>query len=186
MKGSEYTLVGVIVFIIVIIGSFFGASPFTVNNGSIEPINPDLSVYLGLHYAQGYFQNYSTPYTISISAANVYYNLSNIMDFNSRGIINTNNKATIVRDGVYRISGTMSFSGGNSGVYEVELFINDLGHPECTFFRDTSSTARGDASFFCIENLKAGDILNIKVKDISTPAQSINIYAFNFNIFEIP
>lgn len=186
MEVKDIIVISIIVFVLVVVGSFFGASPFIINNGIISPINPDASVKLDLHYAEGYFQSYSSPYTITIGAINTYYNVTNITVQSYKGITVADNQALIARDGAYKIIATMSFSGGNSGVYEAELFTNDVGHPECVFFRDTSSTARGDATFTCIEELEAGDKLNVRIKDISNPAQNINIYAFNFNIIEIP
>jgi len=137
------------------------------------------------HFAQGFYHSYDTPAEVYIDNEDVYYNFTNLTidfynGFNPVGIgVNT------TKAGYYKIDGGLSFSGGNSGVYEFEVFNNEQGLEQCVFFRSTSTTAIGHAGMSCIVNLTVGDHLTLRIKDITAPAQDVNVYQANMNIIEI-
>lgn len=136
------------------------------------------------HYADGHYQSYSTPITISITDG-TYQNITGYDGFYTKGITMLGEGVQINKNSTYRLIGTMSFSGGNAGDYEVALFVDGNERHECSFQRTTTSAAIGDAGLTCILPLNASNNLIMKVKDVSPPYQNINIYALNFNIMEI-
>jgi hypothetical protein len=138
-----------------------------------------------ISYAEGYYHDYDTPIEINISSADVYYNITGFALDNVRAFDTLGNSVRARHEGIYSVLGTMSFRGGNGGEYEVELFINDVGQEECVFFRTTSTNAIGDASLSCIIALEVNDVLIMKIKDLSAPAQDVEIDQLNFKIVEI-
>ena len=137
------------------------------------------------HFAEGHYQDYSIPLTITISAANTYYNVTGYESFFLKGIYGDGDAVIINKTGIYRLIATMSFNGGNAGDYETALFVNGAERHKCSFQRTTSSNAIGDATLSCILSLNKSNQLVMKIKDISPPAQNINIYSLNFNIMEV-
>ena len=138
-----------------------------------------------MHHAAAYYHSYTTPLEFNMSAADTYYNIVGYDILQSYGVIVNETGAIVQKKAYYDISASMSFSGGNSGEYEVELFVNGVGQEECVFFRSTQSSAIGSASFRCHKNLDVGDVLMVKVKDITTPVQDIRVYQLNFNMIEM-
>lgn len=138
-----------------------------------------------MHFAEGHYQSYATPIEINVTSQGVYYNITGYESFLLRGFTTALTGVRCNKNGVYRLVGTMSFYGGNSGDYEVALFVNGAEKHECAFQRSTSSNAIGDATLTCIQTLNSGDLLNMRVKDMSAPAQDIYIHALNFNIVEV-
>lgn len=137
------------------------------------------------YYAEGWFHNYSSPQTITIGVADTYYNITGINEGETNGLVFSQNGLNITKNATYEIHMAISFTGGNSGLYEFELFVDGIGEPKCTFFRTTSSTALGNTGSHCIMSLISGNHLNMMVKDISAPAQNIQLYQYNFNIIEV-
>jgi len=136
-------------------------------------------------YAEGYYHSYTTPIAITIGTADVYYNITGFVLNNSNQFITDRYYIETTKSGLYFISASMSFNGGNGGEYEVELFKNGTSQPDCSFFRTTSTTAIGDAGFTCLKYIEAGSELIMKIKDLSPPAQSVSIQRLNFNIIEV-
>lgn len=137
------------------------------------------------HYAEGYYHSYDSPFLVDIVAADTYYNITNMTIDNSNGIITQDFSVKITKAATYRVIGTMSFSGGNGGEYELELFVNDEEQEDCAFLRTTNTTAIGDATLACIIDLNVNDLLVMKIKDISALPQDVSVYALNFNIVEV-
>jgi len=137
-------------------------------------------------YAEVFYHSYTTPLVITISAADTYYNITGFEYGIVNGFTNTTAYNTIVmKNATYKVCSQASFSGGNSGEYEFELHKNDIPLPHCAFFRSTSTNNLGNAMMCCLENFKKNDELTMRIKDISAPAQSINLYQLNFNIVEV-
>jgi len=175
-------------FLILLIAGLAVTNPNYIDGDVV--INGDLEVIGGINvtllsHAEGYFHSYDDPFLVDISSANVYYNVTNFTLQNLRNIEAGDNAIKILKTGTYNIMGTVSFTGGNGGIYEFEVHLNDAGLENCVFFRSTSSTAIGVGALSCITDLNANDELNLRVKDINNPPQNINIYQMNFLIFEI-
>lgn len=188
-KYSSYVLV---IFVMVLIAGF-AISDLDTND--LDDMCNNNSAYLKrtngawgcnvVHFAEGHYQNYATPLTLTITSTGVYYNVTGYEAITARGISTSGESVTINKDGWYRLIGTMSFSGGNQGDYETALFVNENERHECSFQRTTSSTAIGDATLACIVQLNNSNRLTMRVKDMTAPAQSVSIYALNFNIVEV-
>lgn len=137
------------------------------------------------YYAEGYYHNYTNPQTITISVSDTYYNITNMNEGNYYGLVFHSDGLNITKTALYDLDVSASFTGGNSGLYEFELFVNNNGNPDCVFFRTTTTTNLGNAGTSCLLNLTQGDHLVMKVKDINPPAQNINLYNYNFKIVEV-
>lgn len=136
-------------------------------------------------YAEGYYKNLTTPITISIASENTYYNVTNFTQGDTSGVTFEDNGVTIDVSGTYKIAGTISFSGGNSGLYDFGIAVNGIVNQHCGAIRTTSSTAVGNIGFSCIDMFNAGDHLNLQVEDTSASAQDVNIYFMNLNMVRI-
>lgn len=138
-----------------------------------------------MSFAEGFYHSYDTPIVVDLVTENVYVNITGFALNDTYQIDTLGNAIRINHDSYYLINGMMSYSGGNSGEYEVELFVNDVGQEDCVFFTSTSNVDKDTGGFSCILRLFYGDTLVVKVKDISAPVQDFSIYQLNFNIVEI-
>lgn len=133
-------------------------------------------------YAEGYFHSYTTPFNVSIAVSNIYYDLTNYTMTFAENFLITENGVVAENEGLYKLSGTMSFEGGNGGLYEIELHRNNVTVPSCAFFLTTSNSDTRNGAINCLIYLYAGDALKIKVKDMKNPPQNIYVRQMNFNI----
>lgn len=137
------------------------------------------------HFAEIYYHSYSTPYVVEIPFIDTYYKL-NVTTLSALSGFTQNESGLVVqKDAVYKIVGSISFSGENTGVYEVEVHRNNAGMEKCVFFRTLSINSLGVGALTCIVELSKGDFLNVKVKDLDAPAQNIVFQQFNLNIVEM-
>jgi len=135
------------------------------------------------HYAQTAYHNETSPLTIDLITINVYENVTGLHVDYLGGI--TAPPPTITRAGMYQLIGSISFSGGNSGKYRYNLFVNDLEEHACGAMRTTTSNGLGSMSINCLTYLNVGDTLNMRVKDTTNPVQDVNIYTLTFNMVSI-
>lgn len=134
-------------------------------------------------FAEGYFHNHTNPLTVSIAAANTYYNITGFNMGHSLGVVWSNDGIDINTTGYYKFSGSVSFSGGNNGDYDYIMTNNGLPLLDCSMERTATSTATGNVGLTCIEYMKKGDHLNIQVRDLNAPSQDVSITVMNLNIF---
>ncbi len=135
-------------------------------------------------YAQTDYHNETDPLEISLTVQNQYENITGLhLDYNNS--IHMNGQATIGKAGMYHLTGSISFSGGNSGLYRYNLFVNNEEEHACGSMRTTSSSQLGSLSINCIVPLIEGDTVNMRVKDTTTPVQNVKIYTLTFNMVEI-
>lgn len=139
-----------------------------------------------INHAEGFYHSYDTPITIDIIDINAYVNITGFVIDNLQGFIfNNNYSVEVTHTGLYDVFSELSFEGGNNGEYEIELFRNEDSQEDCAFFRGTSTITKDIGAFRCLKNLNDGDILTVRVKDVSDPPQDINIYQLNFIIIEV-
>lgn len=136
------------------------------------------------HYAQTAYHNETDPLVIDLITEDVYYNVSGLHVDYSEGI-NTSGMPTITASGMYQLVGSISFSGGNSGKYRYNLFVNDVEEHACGAMRTTTSTSLGSMSINCLVQLEVDDTVNMRVKDTTSPVQDVNIYTLTFNMIKI-
>ncbi|RKZ04138.1 hypothetical protein DRQ25_17315 [Candidatus Fermentibacteria bacterium] len=130
-------------------------------------------------YAQTAFHNSTDPLTIELNTINVYENVSGLHVDYAQGI---SLPPKIVHSGMYQLTGSISFSGGNSGKYRYNLFVNGLEEHACGAMRTTTSTSLGSMSLNCLVYLETGDTVNMRVKDTTNPVQDVNIFTLTFNM----
>lgn len=155
----------------------------TADNITITPngnLNGNFSAY-----AEGYFHSYTSPAVVGITVANKYYNISNytlgeIYLFSPYGKGVYTNKS-----GLYAFTFMFAMQGGNGGDYELELFINETSQPDCATFISTSTTDHVNAVVSCLKILTVGDVLTVRVKDLSAPPQDIEYHQVNMRVVEV-
>lgn len=135
-------------------------------------------------YSQTAYHNETTPLTITLTTEDLYYNITGLhLDYNNS--IHMDGQAVIERTSMYQLSGSLSFSGGNSGLYRYNLFVNNVEEHACGSMRTTSTSQLGSLSINCLVYLEEDDIVNMRVKDTTSPVQDVNIYTLTFNMVEL-
>lgn len=180
-------IIAVLFLIVIILVSSFGSSDLDTLCREGEYLKRINGIWTcnEIYYAEGYHHSYDTPITITLIDGE-YQNITGFMIERIRGFTNISTYGVIVsKTAVYKLNAQLSFRGGNSGQYEVELNKNGISQHNCAFFRSTSTVAIGNAIASCIIDLKAGDILFMQIKDIAAPFQDALINQLNFNIVEI-
>ena len=137
------------------------------------------------NYAEGYYHSYTIPNIIDIVMTDTYYNITGISEIHSRGITFEDNGIKINKQSHYLINGGVSFSGGTGGIYEFEIFVNEVGQENCVFFRNSTSSDIGYGGITCTLELYPDDMLTARIKDISNPPKDVSIHQLNFNIVEV-
>ena len=95
-------------------------------------------------------------------------------------------KLTVSVGGIYLVHYELSFAGGNQGVYEMGVSVNNAAPAYKTRFRrTTTSTDIGAVSHSFYADYSGGDVVHVKAQDISSPAQDMTIYYLNFKIERI-
>jgi len=153
--------------------------------GCSNKIIDNTFIHQDLAFGQRSYHNYTTPLNINIGFSNVYYKIGPMMTVNSKNMVLNSTGTYILSEGYYLITSSLSFSGGNSGLYEFEVFVNDEEKEECSFFRTTTSNALGAGGITCILYLTNNDMLDMRVKDVTPPAQDIKIYHATINILKV-
>lgn len=136
-------------------------------------------------YATGYYHSYYSPMQVHFTAANTYTNITVYTNISGNNFEIYGNSIRILHEGKYLILSGMSFNGGNGGVYEIELHVNDVAMPNCAFFMTTSTVDILHGEFSCVLNLNVNDRLVIKAKDISAPVQDMWYYQLTASIIEV-
>ena len=137
-----------------------------------------------MHYAQTSYHNETDALMIDLITIDVYENVTGLHIDYSEGII-TNGIAEITKDGIYHLSGSVSFYGGNSGTYRYNLFVNDVEEHGCGAMRTTTTSSIGSLSMNCLVTLYSGDTVNMRIKDTTSPVQDVGIYTLTFNMVQI-
>ncbi len=136
-------------------------------------------------YAQTDFHNETDPLVIGLSIEDLYYNVTGLHLLYNNSISMIDGQATIHKSSMYQLVGSVSFSGGNSGVYRYNLFVNNEEEHACGAMRTTTSTALGSISINCLVYLEEGDLVNMRIKDTTSPVQDVDIYTLTFNMVEV-
>jgi len=139
---------------------------------------------ISTHYAEGYFHSYADPANIEIPTSNVYVKIMNFTMDEIYGFVSTIEGIDTTKAGTYSLTFSLAMQGGNGGNYEIELFINNASQPDCATFITTSVVAHQAAVVSCLKTLAVGDMLDVRVKDISSPAKNIQYHQLNFKIIE--
>lgn len=167
-----------------------GTGDFIIENGALkveEDLNVSGVVYesnISKAYAQTAYHNETDPLVIDLVTEDVYENITGLhLDYNNS--IYMNGQATIGKTNMYHLTGSISFNGGNSGVYRYNLFVNDAEEHACGAMRTTTSSSIGSMSLNCLVYLEEGDVVNMRVKDTTSPVQDVNIYTLTLNMVEI-
>ena len=93
-----------------------------------------------------------------------------------------NGTLTIEKDGTYRVSANVSFSGDDGEFIKMHLFNNGVRIPKAGLVRRLGSTGDvGSSSFSCFLTLAAGDVLDVRFTS-QIAGVYINIENMNFNI----
>lgn len=147
----------------------------------------DQTIYYNVDFAEAYYNNISNPLIQNLTGVNQWTIMEGFLINHYEGVIlNDNNYSIqIVKPSYYKIAAHIAFSGGNSGDYELSVFVNETQNTHCTLYRSTSSSSIGSASFSCIDYYDAGENLTIRVRDTSSPAQNPSFYFINFNMVEL-
>lgn len=135
-------------------------------------------------YAQTDYHNETDPLVIDLITEDVYENITGLHLAHNNSI-HINGQATIDKTGMYHLTGSVSFSGGNQGLYRYNLFVNNQEEHACGSIRTTSTTQIGSISINCLVHLVEGDQVNMRIKDTTSPVQDVNIYTLTFNMVEI-
>lgn len=155
-------------------------------NVSIEEdlnITGELSYYA--HYAQTSFHNDVSPLIIGLSTEDVYENVTGLNVDYGHGIDTSSGIPTITKDSMYQLIGSISFSGGNSGRYRFNLFVNSVEEPACGAMRTTDTANLGSLSINCLVYLEDDDQVNMRVMDTTSPVQNVSIHTLTFNMVQI-
>ena len=161
----------------------------TINNNTLNyngNFNITGEIYYTQQYAEGYFHNHTNPLVINFPTSGTFVNLTNFTAGSYNGFVFEGNGVTVQEDGIYKLDGTVSFSGGNNGEYGFILLKNGIPQEECGVQRTTSSSAIGNVGGpSCIIELHVDDHLNIAAMDQGVPTQPITIEVMNMNIYKI-
>lgn len=171
-KTKIIALIGILMFLVS--GCYHDVPP------SVIPVPQD-----NVYYAEGYFYNHTNPLFIDIAASGVYYNVTNFTAGEYDGFVWAGNGVTITKDGLYKFSGSLSFKGGNGGVYGFTMAINGVPQPDCSMEKTASNTLINNVGLTCLKRLSVGDHLNLQTEDYNAPAQDIYITIMTLNIIEV-
>lgn len=172
-----------IVLIILFVALIVFAAAFSIEDDITADDLDDLDV---VYYIQAYFaSNNTNPYTISIGTTNQYYNLTVWQPSSIYGLEFYLDGIKITKADTYRLSSSISFTGGNGGNYDFTLFINNVPKKVCGQGLTASGTNVGNMAFSCILDLNVDDYLTFRVKDAGNPAQDIQVYRANLNLVEL-
>lgn len=135
-------------------------------------------------YAQTAYHNETNPVVIDLVTEDVYVNVTGLhLDYNNS--IHMDGQAVIEKTSMYQLMGSISFSGGNSGLYRFNLFVNDLEEHACGAMRTTSTNQLGSLSINCVVYLEENDKVNMRVKDTTSLVQDVSLYTVTMNMIEI-
>jgi hypothetical protein len=139
------------------------------------------------YYVEGYYYNSTaggTPYTIDVTTTNTNYNLTNWSAGEYNGFTFENNGVTAMYKGVYQLSGSITFTGGNDE-YAFVMAINNTPISKCGMGMTGTSANRDNIALTCLVELNTGEHLNLYVMDKNNPATDIDIYKTNLNIIKV-
>ena len=137
----------------------------------------------------------TSPYTFTIAALGIYYNLTGLVDgalydFTTTHTTQANGGSflTIGSDGTYKVDATISWiasvAGGTYG-FAVSHNFTVEDHRNC-YSRRQASNSVGNVGVTCImADLIGGDTINIQVEDETAPARDIQIHNVNINLVRI-
>lgn len=147
----------------------------------------DISIFITERgfYVEGYYHNESNPIQINLTSIDTLYNVTGFIMGDTYGFSFSGNGVDVHNTGLYQLSGTISFYGGNSGNYDFYLIVDGIEQEDCAIERDATSTSIGNIGMTCLKMLTKGEHLNIQVEDHSIPVQDIYITSMNLNIIEI-
>lgn len=137
------------------------------------------------NYAEGfYYSNFTNPSTITIDASDTSYNITDFSAGNYQGMTFSQNGIDVTKTGIYRLTGSISFTGGNNGEYSFIMTKNGIPIKECGAGM-TSTSVVANIGITCLADLTSGDHLNMIVRDHADPSQDVDIYRLNLNIVEV-
>jgi hypothetical protein len=138
-------------------------------------------------YAEGYYYNSTgggTPYLIDLVTVNTNYNLTNFMAGEYNGFTFEDNGVTANYGGIYQLTGSITFTGGNDE-YAFVMTKNNVPISKCGMGITATLTQRKNVALTCLVELNAGEHLNLQVMDKNTPVTDVNIYKVNLNIIKV-
>jgi hypothetical protein len=173
------------------IGFRYGTETFDLrsNHQAYEYKNGAFREYIPVsnYFAEGYYYNSTgggTPYTITVSATNTSYNLTNWTAGEYQGFTFTENGITSNHSGIYQLSGSITFTGGNDE-YSFTMAKNGESIGKCGMGLSASSSSRNNVGLTCLVELNAGDHLNLYIMDKNSPPTDVDIYKVNLNIVKV-
>jgi len=151
----------------------------------IGDLNVTGTIYNDNYYAEGWFGGNMTSYEIEIATGFTFYNLTNWTQGDTNGFTFENEGITVNNDGLYMLSGSVTFIGGNGGDYGFILIEDGVPQQDCTMGATASSSVKRNVAFSCFHKLTEGEHLTIAIRDNKNPPQDVTIYKQNFNIHRI-
>lgn len=142
---------------------------------------------VNMTYAEGYYYNSTgggTPYTIDLVSTNTNYNLTRWTAGEYNGFTFEDNGVTVNYDGLYQLSGSITFIGGNDE-YAFTMAKDNTPVSKCGMGITATSTQRKNVALTCLVELNAGEHLNLQVMDKNTPVTDVDIYKVNLNIIKV-
>jgi len=143
------------------------------------------TLYYDNYYAEGWFGGNGLSYDIEIGTTGYLYNLTNWTQGDYNGFGWSGYGVDVQHSGMYHLSGSITFTGGNNGEYGFVLMEDGVPQQDCATGATASSTTRINVGFSCFHSLQVSEHLTIAVRDTGSPPQDITIYKVNFNIHRI-
>ena len=121
----------------------------------------------------------------ALPVQSTYYNVTNLTFGHSNGAVADGDGIMVLSTGAYRIGGQIAFNGAGNTEYHLALGIDGGRVNHCHTQRKIGTgNDVGSASFTCIDDLVAGQVLTVMVENVDSTA-GINILDINLNFVRL-
>jgi len=139
--------------------------------------------------AVGELNIYNITSFLTLTSQNTYYKITGFIvgTYNS-GVTpsSINNNMVINTTGIYETLFTCSFAfGNNASIYSFSLFVNGVQFPshQQTVETNNSNNVISNVTFSGVTQLNTGDVIDVRVANLSASGTTISIQQANFNVF---
>lgn len=136
------------------------------------------------NYAEGYYQNAIVPITLTYDNSSHVVNVTGFIPSNYYGFTWVGDGVTASKDGLYRLSATITLVGTNGDEVGFAMRVNNVTQYDCAAGLTAENSKRNNVGITCLKEIKAGDHLHVISRD-QDGAGAVNIYTMNFNIVEV-
>lgn len=168
-------------------GTIQGLQNITLNGNTYISSLTIGSLEYNKSYCSIFFPYNESTSTITITQSEVYYNFTMLDNSSCAGMTvnhTTYDKIIVDKTGEYTVSFSVSFTGGNTGLYGIGIAKNGIIQRNC-YSQQTASGSVQNTGVTCYLQLDKNDIIDLQVDDEQAPSQNIVIHTAQLSTHRI-